>query len=193
MRTGTSGAAEMYYTNVAKATNYGAEFEYRIKLSALCKHDSNIILSNTTLFTNASFIKSKVDVSAINGQSTTGRALQGQSPFIINAGIQYLHPTQDWSINASYNVVGPRIFIVGNVQEPDVYENARHVIDMQVAKTFKKKLEIKFNVKDILAQNQLFYQNIGDSKNKGYDKATDNRWQETYFGRTFSITISLKF
>jgi TonB-dependent receptor len=193
MRTGTSGAAEMYYTNVAKATNYGAEFEYRIKLSAFCKHDSNIVLSNTTLFTNASFIQSKVDVSAINGQSTNTRALQGQSPFIINAGIQYLHPTQDWSINASYNVVGPRIFIVGNVQEPDVYENARHVIDMQVAKTFKKKLEIKFNVKDILAQNQLFYQNIGDSKNKGYDKATDNRWQETYFGRTFSITISLKF
>lgn len=193
MRTGTSGAAEMYYTNVAKATNYGAEFEYRIKLSGFCKHDSNIVLSNTTLFTNASFIKSKVDVSAINGQSTSTRALQGQSPFIINAGVQYLHPTQDWSINASYNVVGPRIFIVGNVQEPDVYENSRHVIDLQAAKTFKKKLEIKFNVKDILAQNQLFYQNVGDSKNRGYDKATDNRWQETYFGRTFSIAISLKF
>jgi TonB-dependent receptor len=193
MRTGTSGAAEMYYTNVAKATNYGAEFEYRIKLSAFCKNDSNIILDNTTLFTNATFIKSKVDVSGINGQLSTGRALQGQSPFIVNAGVQYIHPTQDWSVNASYNVVGPRIVIVGNVQEPDVYENSRNVIDLQAAKTFKKKLEIKFSVKDILAQNQLFYQNVGNSTNKGYDKATDNRWQETFFGRTFSVSLSLKF
>lgn len=191
MRTGTSGAAELYYTNVPKALNYGAELEYRFKLDVFTKSDSNVFLSNTTLFTNLAYIQSKVDVGAVIGSEEDERPLQGQSPYIINGGVQFIHPTKDWSASVSYNVIGRRIFIVGNVQEPSVWENSRHVLDIQLTKTFKQKFEIKLNVRDLLAQDLIFYQDI--NKNKKYDKGIDNRWQETTFGQTITLNLSYKF
>lgn len=193
-RTGVSGASELYYTNVSKVVNYGIELEYRIKLDAFAKGASkqNTFLSNTTLYTNLALIKSEVDVSQIIGSSSTSRPLQGQSPYIVNAGIQYTEPKSNFTFSASYNVVGRRIYIVGNVQEPDVWENQRNVIDLQISKSFlDKKLEVKLNVRDLLAQDLIFYQDI--NLNKKYDKNVDNRWQETTFGQTISLSLNYTF
>lgn len=193
-RTGVSGASELYYTNVSKVENYGIELEYRIKLDAFAKGASkqNTFLSNTTLYTNLALIKSEVDVSQIIGSSSTSRPLQGQSPYIVNAGIQYTEPKSNFTFSASYNVVGRRIYIVGNVQEPDVWENQRNVIDLQISKSFlDKKLEVKLNVRDLLAQDLIFYQDI--NLNKKYDKNVDNRWQETTFGQTISLSLNYIF
>jgi outer membrane receptor protein involved in Fe transport len=193
-RTGVSGASELYYTNVSKVVNYGIELEYRIKLDAFAKGASkqNTFLSNTTLYTNLALIKSEVDVSQIIGSSSTSRPLQGQSPYIVNAGIQYTETKSNFTFSASYNVVGRRIYIVGNVQEPDVWENQRNVIDLQISKSFlDKKLEVKLNVRDLLAQDLIFYQDI--NLNKKYDKNVDNRWQETTFGQTISLSLNYTF
>jgi outer membrane receptor protein involved in Fe transport len=193
-RTGVSGASELYYTNVSKVVNYGIELEYRIKLDAFAKGASkqNTFLSNTTLYTNLALIKSEVDVSQIIGSSSTSRPLQGQSPYIVNAGIQYTEPKSNFTFSASYNVVGRRIYIVGNVQEPDVWENQRNVIDLQISKSFlDKKLEVKLNIRDLLAQDLIFYQDI--NLNKKYDKNVDNRWQETTFGQTISLSLNYTF
>lgn len=193
-RTGVSGASELYYTNVDKVINYGAELEYRIKLGVFFKDSlkSNGILENTTLYTNLALIQSKVDISNINGAIGSSRPLQGQSPYIVNAGLQYTNPRTNLTVSASYNVVGRRIYIVGNVQEPDVWENHRNVIDLQISKTFlNKQLELKLNVRDLLAQNLLFYQDL--NQNKKYDEGIDNRWQETTFGQTISFSASYTF
>jgi hypothetical protein len=155
-----------------------------------------------------SLIRSKVDLSEING-SGESRPLQGQSPYIINAGAIFNHPTQDWSVSASYNLVGQRIYIVGNVQEPSVWENGRNVIDLQFAKTFNERFEFKLNVKDLLAQDLVFFQDLNgnqkfDNKKQKdpvvttdpntdnkYASAPDNVWQEISFGQT--VTVSLKY
>lgn len=193
-RTGVSGASELYYTNVDKVINYGTELEYRIKLGVFFKDSlkSNGILENTTLYTNLALIQSKVDISNINGAIGSSRPLQGQSPYIVNAGLQYTNPRTNLTVSASYNVVGRRIYIVGNVQEPDVWENHRNVIDLQISKTFlNKQLELKLNVRDLLAQKLLFYQDL--NQNKKYDEGIDNRWQETTFGQTISFSASYTF
>ena len=192
-RTGTSGASELYYTNVEKVTNYGLELEYRIKLSSFqFKKSENIFLDNTTLYTNLALIQSKVDVSNIVGSSSDSRPLQGQSPYLINAGLQFIHPTKDFSMSISYNLVGRRIYIVGNTQEPDVWENHRQVIDVQLTKKLlKSRMEIKLNVSDLLAQKLVLYQDL--NQNKKYDVETDNRWQETSFGQAVSLSVSYKF
>lgn len=192
-RTGTSGASELYYTNVDKVSNYGLELEYRIKLSAFQFNKSDqLFLDNTTLYTNFALIKSKVDVSQVVGSSSSTRPLQGQSPYLINAGIQFIHPTKDFSMSISYNLVGRRIYIVGNMQEPDVWENHRQVIDLQLSKKLlKSKMEIKLNVSDLLAQDLIFYQDL--NHNKKYDLKSDNRWQETSFGQSISLSASYQF
>jgi len=58
------------------------------------------------------------------------RPLQGQSPYVINAGIQYQNEESGTTISAAFNQVGDRIFIVGSSQEPSVWEKGRAVLDL---------------------------------------------------------------
>lgn len=189
-RTGTSGAPELYYSNVPKVTNFGAEMEYRLKLGFINKAKDSTFLDGTTFYTNLSLIKSRVDLSDFAGAGEE-RPLQGQSPYIVNAGLMYNSFKGDWSASVSYNVVGQRIYIVGNVQEPSVWENGRHVLDFQISKTIKEKLEIKLNVKDILAQELVYFQDLNG--NLKYDEETDNNWQNVTFGQTVSLSLKYNF
>lgn len=197
-----SGGLGITYANAALAQNIGAELEYRFKLSSIFKNDSNKFLSNTSIFSNFAYIQSKVD-----NRNTTGgeiRPLQGQSPYIVNAGVNYLDSDHDWGISVSYNWIGRRIVIVGsNISEPSIWENPRHVLDLQVSKTFKKKFEVKFNVRDLLAQNQIRYQDINKNGkfDKGSEKANqelshtyqyDNVFMNTKVSPTFSFSFTYK-
>jgi len=213
-RTGTSGAPELYYTNVPKVSNFGGEMEYKLNFGFLSKKDSTDInlWSGLNVGANLALIKSRVDLSQTIG-SGSDRPLQGQSPFIVNASINYTHPTKDWSVTASYNIVGQRIYIVGNVQEPSVWENGRHVIDLQVAKTFNERWELKLNVKDLLAQDLIFFQDLNGNRkfdnklstnvekfdpnnpsgNDQYEQGPDNVWQEINFGQSISLSLKYNF
>lgn len=192
-RTGTSGAPELYYTNIPRVNNIGLELEYRIKLNVFTKKDAVetrlvSFLKKSALFTNLSIIRSNVELDSVVG-SGGDRPMQGQSPYIVNAG--YTYDAETWGLSINYNVVGQRIYIVGNVQEPSVWENSRNVIDLQFSKKYKEKFEFKFNVKDVLAQKLLFFQDLNNDKK--YTEGTDNRWQEISFGQTFSISANYKF
>lgn len=188
-RTGTSGAPELYFTNVNKVTNIGGEVEFRLNLGTFTKVE-NKLLDNLTVYSNASIIKSVVDMSHFVG-SGSDRPLQGQSPYIINAGLFYTTPKKDLTATISYNVIGQRIYIVGNVQEPSVWENGRNVIDIQVSKKIGDKIELKLNVKDLLAQDLVYFQDLNG--NKKYDLGIDNNWQEIKFGQTISMSIKYTF
>lgn len=201
---------QITYQNVKSATNYGVELEVKFILGSLLNADSSKFLNNLTLFSNLAIIRSSVDLSGVSG--AVDRPLQGQSPYVFNAGINYQHPETELSFALNANQVGQRIFIVGNQATPNIWENSRMFLDFQVTKSFvKKKLEVKLNVQNILAQRQIFYQkdenstgaggnsffnNIlyGDKLNRnGYDKEKDMvRWN-TNFGRTISATISYRF
>ena len=188
-RTGTSGAPELYFTNVNKVTNIGGEVEFRLNLGTFTKVE-NKVLDNLTVYSNVSIINSVVDMSHFVG-SGSNRPLQGQSPYIVNTGLFYTTPKKDLTATVSYNVIGQRIYIVGNIQEPSVWENGRNVIDIQLTKTFKDdKIELKLNVKDVLAQNQIFFQDLNG--NKRYDSGIDNNWQEIRFGQSVSLSFRYK-
>ena len=193
LRTGTSGTPELYFNNINKATSYGAELEYRMNLGWLNRTDSNSVFSRTTFYTNASLIRSAADLSAFAGLEEypgSTRPLQGQSPYILNVGLFY-ESQKDLMVNFSYNYVGQRIAIAGSIQEPSVWENGRHVLDFQIAKTWKDKYEVKLNCADLLAQDLVFFQDI--NKNKRYDKGVDSAWQEITFGQTITLNFKYKF
>ena len=184
-RTGTSGSPELYYSNVSGVKNIGMEFELRIKLSSIIKVG---VFDNISLYSNLSIINSKVNLDNFIGSGGT-RPLQGQSPFIINSALNWDFPGVDMSFNLSYNYVAQRIYIVGNVQEPSVWEGGRNVIDLQLSKKFRKNIELKLNVKDILAQNLIYFQDLNG--NKKFDSGVDNTWQKINFSQT--ITTSIKW
>ena len=187
-RTGTSGAPELYFSNIDRSQSFGGELEFRFKLGFLSKVENHKLWDQLTLYSNVSLIKSVVNMDEVIGAGGN-RPLQGQSPYIINSGLFYTNKKEDFNLTLSYNVIGPRIYIVGNQQEPSVWENGRNVIDFQLSKSYKK-FEIKLNIKDILAQKLIYFQDLNG--NQKYD-TEDNRWQEITFGQTVSLSVRYKF
>jgi outer membrane receptor protein involved in Fe transport len=187
-RTGTSGSPELYFANVNKVDNFGAELELKLKLSTFSKNKQHSFLSNTNIFTNVSYINSNVDLTGYIGSGDT-RPLQGQSPYIINSGVFWQNSNKDWQASVSYNYVAPRIYIVGNVQEPSVWEQGRHLLDFQIGKKFNK-WELKLNVRDALAQKLILFQDLNGNRN--YD-SKDNMWQSSTFGQNISLSAKYSF
>jgi hypothetical protein len=203
---------EITFKNVPTAKNFGLEIEARTLIGTLIDLDTNAFLSNVSVYGNMAIIRSKVDVSQVVGTAYDSRPLQGQSPYVINAGIQYKHPKDNWGLALNLNKVGERIAIVGNVNEPDLWENSRTFLDLQITKSFwKQKGEFKLNIQNILAQDQVFYQNgsktenqsgitsvtnslfIGDKNNpNGFQSAVDDQVWKTNFGRVLSFSIAVK-
>lgn len=207
-------SGEISYQNAPFAVNYGVEIEFRSLIGALVKADSSSFLQHLTLYSNLAIIRSSVDVSANIGTQYASRPLQGQSPYVFNSGIQFDDKKHAMSYSLVLNRVGNRIYILGTIVEPDIWEKSRTFLDFQVSKTFLKgKLDVKLNVQNCLAQEQVFYQNnyakietvsgvrgainsilLGDKDDKnGYTEGKDDLIWSTNFGRTFSFSVTYKF
>jgi hypothetical protein len=140
--------------------------------------------------------------------------LQGQSPYVLNSGLQYMNKDNGLVLSANINRSGNRIYLVGSEQKPAIWEKGRTFLDMQVAKSLlKNKLEFKLNIQNLLAQDLIFYQNnyrnsvkygpletlanhvfTGDFHYEdGYNKADDDIIWLTKFGRSFSLTATYNF
>ena len=172
------GSSLFSFQNVSKATAFGFEIEGRKKLS-----------KRFTLQANGSYINSKIDDAALN----VSRALQGQSPYIINTGLLYDVVEKGFNATVLFNQVGKRIYLVGDIQAgagaPDVYENPRALVDFQISKKFSNnKAEIRFTISDILNQRQIFYQN--NNSDTEYDKANDATRFSRKFGTTYGVTLN---
>ena len=185
---------EAAYYNALGATNKGIEVEFRTILGSLLNCNDKSILHNFSVFSNVSFINSLINAKRLASDTSVSRdrPLQGQSPYIFNGGIIYQDDKSGWSATGVINRVGQRIFIVGNKVDADIWENGRTVIDFQLAKVYpKNNLEFKLNIKDLLAQKQIFFEdNNNDQK---YTEGKDYiRWNRS-FGRIISFSMSYKF
>jgi TonB-dependent receptor len=189
------------YSNAPLATSYGLEVEFRKSLSMFTTKEKSQ-LNNIVVFGNFSYIKSNVDV---NYQTASGenlvysRPMQGQSPYIINAGIGYTEPKSNFSATVVYNKIGQRIFAVGNQNEtPELFEAPRNVIDLSLSKKFYKKFEVKFTISDLLSNPQIFYYNIDENhkivtNENAFDFTKDYKVIRTKMGTNLGLSVSYQF
>ena len=182
---GSGGASTFNYDNPNSAYSYGAEIELRKKLDAVSA------LKNFTFQTNVSVIKSKVTDSTLK----VNRPLQGQSNYVVNAGLLYDLEKIGLNVTTLFNIIGRRIYVVGDISAasatPNVWEAPRPLLDFQIAKkVLKTKGEIKLNVSDILNQRQIFYQNNTSETNFELDKKVDAYRFTRRNGTTFSLTFN---
>jgi outer membrane receptor for ferrienterochelin and colicin len=179
--------SEALYANLDSATsNYGAELEMRMLLSSVFGSWNNKVFDRLTAYANVSLIQSKV-----KNSDSTFRQLQGQSRYLYNTSLTYQNDDKNFSLSANLNRVGDRIFLVGSIINPDIWEKARTVVDLQFSMRFKQKTEMKINVKDILAQNILFYNDYNSNGN--YERGTDFIISSFKAPRTVSINFTYNF
>ncbi len=175
----SGGASTFNYLNADKAYSYGAEVELRKQL------DFYDALKNFTVQTNIAWIYNRVTKS----DAKLDRPMQGQSPYVINASVQYDVPAYDISTTLLFNQIGDRIFYVGGNDFPPVTERHRPLLDLQIAKKILKKSgEVKLNVSDILNTNNLFYLDM--DLNRKYNKSIDALAIQRKYGSTISCTFS---
>ena len=93
-------------------------------------------------------------------------------------------------MNVLYNVFGKRIFAVGNNLSPTIYEMPRSVLDLNITKNISEKVEMRFNVQDILNQAVRLEQDFNKDGNitKADNQPIRTFKRGTYF--TLGATIS---
>lgn len=164
----TSNSVE--YRNLYEATAKGYEFDIRKSLSFIDPEKKwlkqlKISANYTRLKGEIRYLvtQSPVTLKDTSYVAAQGRPIQGLSPFIINAGINY--QSAKWGANIAYNRIGPRIVNGGTNTHLIQYENTRDVLDMQLSlRLFKQKAEMKMNISDILNQPFVIYSNTDISQ-----------------------------
>ena len=122
--------------NVGDATVLGAELEIVKNLGILSPS-----LSDFKFNTNITFVQSSVDMSETEYQSRLEnardgqtiertRAMAGQAPYLVNAGLSYKNPTGKYEVGAFYNVQGKTLRYVGIADRPDVYTMPFHSLNI---------------------------------------------------------------
>ncbi len=213
-----NGGGFYYIQNSDEAKVYGLEFELRKNLGFI---SNNTLLSRLTLYGNLTLQKADVvgtfkttgaDGKQIVVSAKTKRNMYGQSPYLINAGIQYLD--EHFGFNIAYNKSGLKTTLVGPELNNIEYENPRDQIDAQVSyKFYKKRFEIRLNAGNLLNKASIIFRNTGSYEpNPDYEVNADystkfrlkpgftNKLEEgdqilfsQKFGRTYSTSITYNF
>lgn len=145
----TGDLLTLTYTNARQAYDYGLEVEARKSFT----ESASPFLQRLGVVLNASWIKSRVTLGGdADSSQIQSRALQGQSPYVINTGLFYQDDERGWQISAQYNVIGPRIAFVGDRDNGSLYEVPRNVLDLTATKTLARRLDIRAGIQDVLNQ-----------------------------------------
>mgnify|MGYP001251769484 CR=1 FL=1 len=170
------------YQNALDANSYGLELEYRKNLRFI-----PLELGLASIGVNGIFTKSSVESDSIaylfnnsqikNNASNLKRSMQGQSDVIFNVLINFKHIPTNITYNLSYNTFSKRINVIGTGDLVDEYEFPFHLVNFQMKKTFVKKYDFVFKIKNIL----------NSTKSYGY---LDSNTNEIFYTKKYSPGIS---
>ncbi|MFM7430332.1 MAG: TonB-dependent receptor domain-containing protein, partial [Flammeovirgaceae bacterium] len=156
------------FINAETATSFGAEVDFRKSLDGLTESG---FVDKLSLVFNAAVIKSMVTLPARASNQDKERAMQGQSPYVINAGLLYNNTERGLQVNVAYNVFGKRIFAIGDFNQqsgialnPTQYEMPRNQIDLTISKDFGRKFNAKLGIQDILNEKYQLIQDTNSDK-----------------------------
>ena len=170
----TTGVNERSFINTEGAYNYGVELEVRKELGAFAA-----ALAPWSVFTNATFMQSRINTGENNGGALTNatRQMVGQAPYVVNAGLSYRGFDDALSATLLYNTLGRRIVSAGVQPLPDVYEQPRNAIDLSLRYALHSGMSLRLDAKNLTDEAYVVKQ--GDVLRSAYTS-----------GRSFTVGVS---
>lgn len=179
--------------NIGDANVYGLELEFRRNLALIAPG-----LSNFSLNTNISIIQSEQTMSQqeFDGRQSAARdgevvdnkrQLQGQSPYLINAGLTYQNDDLGVQSGLYYNVQGKTLQIVGIGQVSDVFSDPFHSLNFNISKSFgnNSNQTIRLSIDNLMDDEvRSYYESFA---------ARDQIFSNFSPGRELSVKYSYKF
>lgn len=145
----------MSFQNARAAHNVGVELELRKSLRFVHRW-----LRDVYVAANGALIYSRIALRNVAGsvQTSSERALQGQSPYVVNVQLGYDNADTATSGSLLYNVYGPRIAQVGALGAPDIYEQPFHRVDAVFRQGLPGAFAVTLKAKNLINPRMRFKQ-----------------------------------
>ncbi|MFR9503852.1 MAG: TonB-dependent receptor [Rikenellaceae bacterium] len=172
-----AGGGEVHtFNNAEQGLAAGVEIEAR-----------KTLYKNLKIGVNGSYMYTNVTLSE-GSYTNNDRALQGASPYLMNADLTYTSYLDEDGRTVSfallYNLQGPRIHTVGTMGRGDIYQTALHTLNFNAAYSITKRLQVSAQLSNLLDRPEVYEQEIN-----GADQIVESH----DYGIGGSIGISLKF
>lgn len=173
-----SGSVIQSYRNANKGSVAGVEVELKKRFFKDFKIDFN-----------AAYMYTHISLPKGGTYTDSSRALQGASPYLINADLNYspkFEKGRAASFSLIYNYQGERIASVGIGGVNNVMESPYHSLDFIASYSLNSNMKLKFQVKNILNQEKKYTQKIASTNRKQTIEYFQN-------GTSFSMGFSMDF
>lgn len=148
----SGGTVIRSFRNAEDGIATGVEIEFRKEL-----------FKNFRVGANGSYMYTNVVLPEGGVYTDSERALQGASPFLINADLSYtpqLRGESDLTLALVYNVQGPRIETVGIYGTGNIKQQTLHTMDFIASYAINKHLSLRLQMKDLLNSTIRFKQEL---------------------------------
>ncbi len=160
------GVFRVTYQNAQSADSQGAEFDYRKKFGFIDKSLENLLFSTNIAYIQSTIVLNKDPYNDYTNQLTTKqRAMQGQSPYVVNLTLGYDNADNGDSALLLFNQIGQRIVSLGTNGNKDIYQQPFAKLDFVWKYNISKKLEgdifgyaLRFKANNILNSTVEFTQ-----------------------------------
>lgn len=178
--------------NVGDGTILGAEVEARKNLGFISStfealsFNTNITVIDSKIDMNPTEYKSRVDNARDGETISSTRAMAGQAPYIINAGLSYQGYDNFLDAGIFYNVQGSTLQFVGIADRPDVFTVPFNSLNVNVSKGFGEdgKMNLSLKVTNLLdSKRELEFESFG---------AQNQLFSTLDPGRTFKLSFSYR-
>lgn len=206
------------FRNADEATVYGLEAEIRKSLSFI----PGKFFSNLSFVANGAWIHSETWKDSIRDDEhsqvafarTFRRPLQGQAPYVVNAGFFYDNKTSGTKASVIWNVSGTNIYAAGVYSESvyapsgtrgSILQLPRHLLDVAVTQRIARRWQAKLSVQNLLNKEVLWAEDNDFNNQYNPEKLVetsvpgvtayegDNVYQRYNPGRYFLLSMVYSF
>lgn len=160
----------------------GGEAEVRVGLGRVTSK-----LTPLGVSLNYARIKSETNISGFGVDTKSRRPLQGQSSYVVNAGLFYANGDAKTTGSLLYNIAGRRLAGVGVYGLPDVYEQPRASLDFTMSHALRG-AKLKLSVENLLDSEVRFEQH--QAAIEGVTAAKELLTHSARYGRSVSLSVS---
>jgi hypothetical protein len=177
--------------NLENANVVGFELELRQKLDNIISGLRNLSLNfnGSYIFSDEKYSEDELKLRNLGlreGQTLgDSRPLQGQSPYLINAGLDYTNSKNNIQSGLYFNVQGKTLEVVGDGFYPDVYTMPFNSLNFNFTKQFNNNTSITLRIRNLLNDER-------ESLFEGY-LGTTEYFKLRHIGRSISLGYSIKF